>query len=234
MHELASHLPCECVHFLAYDFSGPYWGMLYDTPSFMAWQLDHLETLGRVYRLHRRMLQTFAPGPASARWLLKSPAHLSTLPALFAEYPDAHVVFTHRDPRKFVASVASLLSVLRYMRSDDVDPTAFGPAMLATYQLFLEQAIAQRTSGEIPDDRIVDSHFLDLMADPVGQVRAIYERLGLDWPAGHDRAITDYLARKPKGKFGEHRYAFADVGLDEDDVRKAFAGYVTHYGITEE
>src|SRR5439155_26830886 len=59
MHELASNLPCECVHFLMYDFSGPYWGMIYDTPSFTGWQLEHLETLGRVYRLHRRMLQTF-------------------------------------------------------------------------------------------------------------------------------------------------------------------------------
>ena len=45
MHELASDLPCECVHFLAYDFSGPYWSMLYDTPSFTGWQLEHLETL---------------------------------------------------------------------------------------------------------------------------------------------------------------------------------------------
>jgi hypothetical protein len=234
MHELASHLPCECVHFLSYDFSGPYWSMLYDTPSFMAWQLDHLDTLGRVYRLHRRMLQTFAPGGESRRWLLKSPAHLSTLPALFAEYPDAYVVHTHRDPRKFVASVASLLSVLRHMRSDHVDPTALGPAMLATYQLFLEQAITQRSSGEIPGDRIVDSHFLDLMADPVGQVRSIYERLGLDWPPAHDAVIRDYLAHKPKGKYGEHRYSATDVGITDDDVRTAFAGYVAHYAITEE
>ena len=64
MHELASDLPCECVHFLAYDFAGPYWSMLYDTPSFTGWQLEHLETLGRVYRLHRRMLQTFQQGDA--------------------------------------------------------------------------------------------------------------------------------------------------------------------------
>ena len=34
--------------------------MLYDTPTFTGWQLEHIETLGRVYRLHRRMLQTFA------------------------------------------------------------------------------------------------------------------------------------------------------------------------------
>src|SRR6185295_10255517 len=103
MHELASDLPCECVHFLAYDYAGPYWTMQYDTPSFTGWQLENLDTLGRVYRLHRRMLQTFqhdsggGDGAAPRRWLLKSPGHLSTLAALFGEYPDARVIHTHRD-----------------------------------------------------------------------------------------------------------------------------------------
>jgi hypothetical protein len=234
MHELASDLPCECVHFLAYDFAGPYWSMHYDTPSFTGWQLEHLDHLARVYRLHRRMLQTFQHGHAPRRWLLKSPAHVSTLPQLFAEYPDALVIHTHRDPRKFIASLASLLGVLRSMRADGVDPAELGPMMEITYQLFLEGAIAVRESGEVPADRIVDSHFLDLMADPVAQLHGLYEQLGLDWPAGHDTRIRDYLAHKPKGKHGEHRYSYAEVGLDEDHVRATFAGYLAHYGITEE
>jgi len=234
MHELASDLPCECVHFLAYDFAGPYWSMHYDTPSFTGWQLEHLETLTRVYSLHRRMLQTFQHGDEPRRWLLKSPAHVSTLPQLFAEYPDALVIHTHRDPRKFIASLVSLLGVVRGMRSDAVDVRALGPMMEVTYQLFLESAIAQRTSGEVPDDRIVDSHFLDLMADPVTNVHRLYERLGLDWPAGHDARIREYLAAKPKGKHGEHKYSFEAVGLDEEHVRATFANYVAHYGITEE
>ena len=67
MHELASDLPCECVHFLAYDFAGPHWSMLYDTPTFTGWQLEHIEPLlARVYRLHRRMLQTFQHGSEAA------------------------------------------------------------------------------------------------------------------------------------------------------------------------
>ena len=72
------------------------------------------------------------------------------------------------------------------------------------------------------------------MADPVASLRATYEQLALDWPAGHDRAIRDYLATKPKGKHGTHAYSFADVGLDEESVRATFAHYVAHYGITEE
>jgi hypothetical protein len=234
MHELASDLPCECVHFLAYDFAGPYWSMLYDTPGFTGWQLEHLETLGRVYRLHRRMLQTFQHGDPPLRWLLKSPAHVSTLPQLFAEYPDALVIHTHRDPRRFLGSLVSLLGVVRFMRSDDVDPAALGPLMEVTYQMFLEGAIVQRSDGSVPAERIVDSHFLDLMADPVTTLRALYDRLGLVWPAGHDGRIRDYLAAKPQGRHGAHRYTLADVGLDDDHVRATFAAYVAHYGIVEE
>ena len=243
MHELASDLPCECVHFLAYDFAGPYWSMHYDTPTFIGWQLEHLDALERVYRLHRRMLQTFQhagdprgplPSGDPRRWLLKSPAHVSTLPQLFSEYPDALVIHTHRDPRKFIASLTSLLGVLRFMRSDVVDVEALGPMMEITYQMFLEGAIAQRSDGSVPADRIVDSHFVDLMADPVTQVHRLYDQLGFEWPAGHDARIRDYLASKPRAKHGTHSYTFEAVGLDEDHVRATFANYVAHYGITEE
>jgi Sulfotransferase family len=240
MHELASDLPGECVHFLAYDFAGPHWSMLYDTPTFMGWQLERIESLlARVYRLHRRMLQTFQHGSQQAgreprRWLLKSPGHLQTLAQVFAEYPDAKVIHTHRDPRKFIASLVSLLAVLRFTRSDEVDAATLGPLMELTYQMFLEQVIDQRENGTIPNDRIVDSHFVDLMADPVASLRRLYEALELEWPANHERTVRDYLAAKPKGKHGEHRYTFADVGLDEDSVRATFARYVAHYGIAEE
>jgi hypothetical protein len=213
--------------------------MLYDAPSFTGWQLEHLDSLDRVYALHRRMLQTFQwgsgqSGSEAQRWLLKSPGHLQTLPQLFAQYPDARVVHTHRDPRRFIASLVSLLAVLRFMRSDRVDVGGLGAAMQFTYGMFLDQVIEQRTTGAIPDDQIVDSHFLDLMADPVTSLRRVYEQLDLPWPNGHDRRITEYLANKPKGKHGAHSYSFADVGLDEESVRATFAHYVAHYGITEE
>ncbi len=237
MHELRSGLPCECVHFLMYDFSGPYWAMLYDAPSFMGWQLEHLETLGRLYRLHRRMLQTFqheAPDPGPRRWLLKSPFHVSTLPALFAEYPDARVIHTHRDPRRFLASLVSILSALRFMRSDAVDVAALASVMEATYKMFLEGAIRDREQGLVPNDRIVDSHFTELMRDPVTSLRGTYEKLELEWPAGHDRVITAYLDQKPKDKHGSHAYSLSDVGLNADSVRRSFEPYVSHYGIGEE
>ena len=106
--------------------------------------------------------------------------------------------------------------------------------MELTYQMFLEQVIDQRESGTIPNDRIVDSHFLDLMADPVASlrtaVRAARARLA--------RGSRPRRARLPRGEAeGQARRAPLHVrrrrprrGLSARDVR----GYVEHYGITEE
>ena len=211
--------------------------MIYDTPTFTGWQLEHLETLGRVYRLHRRMLQTFqqqAPSPTPRRWLLKSPFHVSTLPALFAEYPDARVIHTHRDPRKFLASLVSILSAVRFMRSDEVDVALLASLMEPTYQMFLEGTIAERERRNLPGDQIVDSHFVDLMADPVASLRGTYERLAAGVARRPRPRITEYFANKPKGKHGTHAYSLADVGLDEEHVRATFKHYVEYYGIAEE
>ena len=236
MHELASDLPCECVHFLAYDFAGPHWSMLYDTPTFTGWQLEHIEPLlARVYRLHRRMLQTFQHGSEPRRWLLKSPGHLQTLAQVFAEYPDAKVIHTHRDPRRFIASLVSLLAVLRFTRSDEVDVATLGSADGA--HLPDVPRAGDRPAGERRDpERPASSTAISSISWPTRSRRSTgcTSSSSSTWPANHDRAVRDYLAAKPKGKHGEHRYTFADVGLDEDSVRATFARYVAHYGITEE
>ncbi len=242
MHELASDLPCECVHFLAYDFAGPHWSMLYDTPTFMGWQLEHIESeLERIYRWHRRMLQTFQHGTRAnterpRRWLLKSPGHLQTLPQLFAEYPDAKVIHTHRDPRRFIASLVSLLgrAALHPQRRRERRSRS-GPLMELTYQMFLEQVIDQRESGAIPNAQIVDSHFLDLMADPVASLAPALRRAR----DGVARRVTTASCATTSRRSRRESTARTGTrsrtsGLDEASVRATFARYVEHYGITEE
>jgi Sulfotransferase family len=234
MHELRHDLPCECIHFTQVDFAGPYWSMQYDAPSYMQWKLATPGLDARFYAGHRRFLQTLQHGGAPQQWLLKSPAHLSTLPALFAEYPDARVIHTHRDPTKFVGSVANLMCTLRFMRSDVVDVAQQGQIALGTFKSLLELGIQLRKNGALPEKQIVDSHYLSLTRDPVANLWLIYERLGLAWPSGHDERIRGYLREKPKAKFGAHTYKYEELGLDAGSVREEFAPYVAYYGIREE
>jgi hypothetical protein len=234
MHELRHDLPCECVHFMQVDFAGPYWSMQYDAPGYMQWKLATPGLDARLYAGHRRFLQTLQHGGAPAQWLLKSPAHLSALPALFAEYPDARVVHTHRDPTRFVASVANMMCTMRFMRSDAVDVAQQGQIALGTFKHLLDLGIQLREQGALPPDQIVDSHYLDLMVDPVASLQRVYEQLALAWPNGHAERIQAYLRDKPKAKFGVHTYRYDELGLDVDVVREQFAAYVEYYGIRAE
>lgn len=234
VHEMGAALPCECVHFLAMEFGGPYWAMQYAIPSLRTWTAERPEILPRTYRFHRRFLQTLQHGEARRPWLLKSPAHLMTTRALFHEYPDAIVVHTHRDPKKFVGSAASTTAMLQWLRTDAVDPLVQGQIALGGFSFMLNAVIEGRAGGELPETRFVDSHYLDLIRDPVDAIRRIYERAELDWPDGHADRITAYLHDKPRGKHGAHAYTLEEYGLDEAMVEGAYARYVAHYGIEAE
>jgi hypothetical protein len=234
MHELRSDLPCECVHFMALDFAAGYWGMQYATPGFDEWAAEQTGLAERTYAGHRRFLQTLQHGASPRQWLLKTPGHLATMIQLFAQYPDAVIVHMHRDPLKFVASTASTTALLRWLRSDSVDLSLQGVLALHGFSFMVNQVMSQRQSGEIPNDQFVDSHYRDLIADPVAALRRIYDQLGRAWPEGHGERVLAYLRDKPRAKFGKHEYAFEDYGLDPGQVRDVYAAYVAHYGVVEE
>lgn len=63
-----------------------------------------------------------------------------------------------------------------------------------------------RDDGTIPNDRIVDSRYQDLVEDPAAAARKIYDRLDIPFSDEDAGRITAYLAFKPKHKHGVHAY----------------------------
>src|SRR5207248_11677545 len=80
--------------------------------------------LGPVYEYHRRFLQHLNFRRPAHRWILKAPTHMFAMPALLSVYPDALFVQTHRTPVDAMASVSSLVTILRGAFSDNVDAFA--------------------------------------------------------------------------------------------------------------
>ena len=164
--------------------------------------------------------------------MLKTPAHLMLLPLLYAEFNDAWVVQTHRDPAKTMPSTVSTTAMIQWMRTDDVDVDSAAQNILAVFAAGLNGSIDVRASGLVPADRFVDVHFAELMSDPVATLRAAYATMGRDFTDDHAAAVLDYLANKPKGKFGVHRYQPEDWGYTAESLRAAMAPYIDHYGVT--
>ena len=233
MHELRSDLPCECVHFVQPEFRSWHWAMMHNLGDVES--RKDAQAMTAVYAFHEGFLQTmqYLDGEPET-FLLKSPAHLGSLTELLAQYPDAKMIHTHRDPLKFIGSSANLTGVLQWMRSDAVDMTIRGPSMTLAYQFLLSGVIALRESGIVPAEQMADIHFLDLMSDPVDTIKRAYEHLAMPFPDEMAESVPAYLANKPKGKFGPHVYEASRLGLDESTLRSDFAEYINHYGVALE
>ena len=81
--------------------------------------------------------------------------------------------------------------------------------------------------------QIHDFQFADLIRPPVEAVRSLYERAGLSWSAGAQAAMEAYLANKPQGKHGAHRYAVGEREQIERD-RRHYARYQRFHGVPNE
>jgi hypothetical protein len=72
------------------------------------------------------------------------------------------------------------------------------------------------------------------MRDPPGAIEKLYAEIGRPFTPDHARAIRDYLANKPKGKFGAHRYAPEDWDMDSEQIRATMRPYMDYYDVPEE
>ena len=232
MHANAAVHPQECIFLMAHELASEHFSGVHDVPSYALWLATH--DLTPSFRFHRRMLQTLQWRHPGERWLLKAPSHLTVLPALFAVYPDARVVFTHRDPAKTVPSTASLMATLRRMRRDHVDANAIAKLLVRGVAMGLEKMMAERASGATPDGQFVDLRYADLMRDPLAAVRAVYDRLDMTLPDDIADRMRAYLAAKPRGKHGEHRYRLEDFGLDRERLRRGYAAYCARFDVPAE
>ncbi|HME72362.1 MAG TPA: sulfotransferase [Myxococcota bacterium] len=233
MHPIGARLAQECVRITAADFRSMIFPTQYRVPSYARWLLYEAD-MAPAYRWHRRFLEVLQSRHRRERWVLKSPGHLWCLGALLAEYPNAVLVQTHRDPLRIVASIASLLATLRRLATDATS-IAEGGAEFADYLLDgLDRSVTAREDGTVPAKRVIDVQFQAFLADPFACVREIYARLGLELTREVEARMRAFLAENPQDKHGGHRYSLADTGLDAEKLRERARRYQNYFAVPSE
>jgi hypothetical protein len=233
MHELGARLGQECVRITAGDFRSMIFSTQYRVPRYQHWLL-HDADMAPAYRYHRLFLQYLQSAHPAERWVIKSPQHVWFPGPVMDEYPDALVVHTHRDPLRVVCSLASLIDLLRRLASDDVSIAAVAHEWVEDVAVGLDRAVAARRDGTIPESQSVDVFFGDFLANPMGVVHEIYERLGIELTAEAERRMRSFLAENPQEKHGGHRYSFADTGLDAGALRERMRPYQEFFNVPDE
>jgi hypothetical protein len=232
MHPQAAELPQECLNMTTHEFASSFFSVSYRVPGYQAW-LDAADA-APVYAAHHRQLQLLHWRCGPSRWVLKSSSHLWSLGALRAEYPDACIVQTHRDPLKVLASFTSLVTTLRRLYSDRVDAREIAEQQAAFLANGLGRAMAFRDGANLPPEQVIDLHFAAFIRDPVGEIAGIYRHFGRELSAEAAQRMRAFLAENPGDKHGAHRYRFADTALDLATERRRFHAYQERFGIASE
>src|SRR5881628_3546687 len=174
VHAVGAEVPQECISLMTPTFMSDQFDAMYYVPSYRAWFFR--QDLRPAYEYHRRFLQHLQFRRAARRWILKAPTHMFALPALLSVYPDALFVQTHRTPIDSMASVSSLVTILRSAFSDAVDPFTIYREAIQYWSETMEKFLNGR--DRLASERICDLQYNQIRRDPISAVRRIYDHFG--------------------------------------------------------
>ncbi len=222
----------ECHAFLEQSYGAAGLHNLLRVPAYFDWLLDGCD-LVETYRIHKRQLQCLQWRGPRKPWALKYPNHVIAMNEILHVYPDARFVMTHRDPAQVVASIAKMSFKLRSMRAaGKVNKHEVGRDMLH----FIERHIGRIMEFDAGPQggRVIHVDYYALAANPVREMRAIHEGLGLDTPEDVTSAVAAWHAANPKDARGRNEYTLEEYGLDAAAIRARFGDYVGRFGIPAE
>lgn len=213
------------------SFTSNLWSMGWSAATYDAWWQCQSEA--PAYDYYRRCVQLIGLNDPGKRWLLKNPGHLDNLDLLFAVFPDARVIQTHRDPAKAVPSLVSLMMNLHpVMEEGRADHRS--EIMLAREVAKWARAVrkAETVRADHPG-QVLDVVHAHLNREPMQVLERIYAFIGWDIPDATRAALARRIEDKPELQRGAHRYSIADYGMSEAEARAPFGDYVERYSLVE-
>jgi hypothetical protein len=227
VHPVGAELPQECVSLMSPTFMSDQFDAMYYVPSYRAWFFR--QDLRPAYEYHRRFLQHLQGRWNARRWVLKAPTHMFALPSLLAVYPDALFVQTHRAPLDAMASVSSLITILRRVFSDAVDPLTVCREAIDYWSKTLDRFLQERS--RLTEHRICDVNYVEIRRDPLVVVRRIYAHFGWSLSQKVEQRMRRALASQPEERHRLHRYDLSQFGVQEAESAARFASYCDRFGL---
>jgi hypothetical protein len=232
MHPMSADSPQECTEIMGHVFRSMRFDTTHEVPAYHRW-LQGARLLP-AYEFHKRFLKHLQYRRTPGRWVLKSPDHVFALDSIRKVYPDAGLVFMHRDPMRVLPSVARLTEVLRRPFTRSVDRLAIGRQVTASWirgATILREASAEPAPCGLP---ILHIHFKQFIQDPLATVAQVYEHFGWALTSEQSARLNTVIATRRNGGYSRHEYRLKDYGVDRGTTALAFRDYMEHFGIEAE
>jgi hypothetical protein len=204
-------------------------------PSYRSW-LDSTNVREAYLYLSRMLLflqwQKRERGEPGERWMLKTPMHLGYLDDVFAVFPNARIVQTHRDPLTTVPSAASMYSALWELNTDRVDKHEVGRQIQGRLAFGMRRCLASR--DRLPPERFFDVWFEDVNHDAMSVIEGLYEWLERPVSPEARGAMETWLVDNARDKRPPHHYALDDFGYTKEALEADFSEYRRRFILSRE
>lgn len=221
--------PNECVYFMAHDFKTLMLESRCRMLKYRDWLFD--VDMASAYEYHKRFLQVLQAN-APGTWNLKMPSHSLWLETLLQTYPDARLVWTHRDPLTALGSFCSIIALSHRAFTSGVTPEWVGENCLWQAEQHANRIMDFRE--KFGEDRIIDVHYADLLDEPIETMRNLYADLGDEFTSGAEAGMQAWLDDNPRHKFGKHKYKLSQYGITPERAESVFERYLGRYAVAEE
>jgi LPS sulfotransferase NodH len=157
--------------------------------------------------------------------LLKSPPHTGRVQVLAEMFPGAKFIHLTRDPYALYSSTLKLWRTLHFTQGfqmsegSDLEEYIF-ECLARMYDGFGRQRSA------IAGTDIIDIRYEDLVRDPIGELRRVYEHLNLGDFSVVEPQLADYATSKRDYQVNRHQLADAL----RDEIARRWAFYFQAYG----
>jgi hypothetical protein len=224
--------PTEDMFIHNQDFKGLSWDSFLPTDRYARWLFDETD-MTSSYEYQKRYLQVLqSPSPAApGTWSLKMPSHSVHIEALLRVFPDARLVWAHRDPYKATGSLCNLwrLPQSLVMNTELLDQTDMGRAAKWQMRYHVERPL--RARDRIGDERFFHMYYHEMMRDPMDVMRRIYEWAGDPLGAETEARMQNWLAEHPQDRFAPNAYSLDQYGLSVELLEPVFAEYLDTFAI---
>ncbi|MCW1428669.1 sulfotransferase family protein [Novosphingobium sp. JCM 18896] len=230
-HHIAAEEVHECCMLLYQSFNSNILSCSWSSATYDAWQRHQDERA--AYDYYYKCVQLIGMNDPDKRWLLKNPGHIENLDLLFAVYPDAKVIQTHRDPAKAIPSLVSLLMNLHPIYEEGRYDQRAENMLVREVDVWSDAVRRCDKVREQHPGQVLDVVHADFHRDPMGVLERIYAFIDMDIPDDTRAAMAQRIEEKPELARGAHRYSIKDYGMTEEQAREPFGDYVQRFDLLE-
>lgn len=181
-------------------------------------------------RIHKMMLQAFQYKRPKKFWVLKG-FHGFRLKEFFETYPDANLVWLHRDPVQVASSSTAMMRDIMEGIVGKIDLVAEAKQHLERVRMSIANTMSNPL---VMDPRIKHVRYKDFVADPIGTIRGYYEFTGRELTPQAEAAMRDYLANNKGDRHGKFEYStklLTDAGYDIDELNEEFRPFRERFDV---